>query len=261
MQTLPIFHRAYGDPQSSRTPVLLLHGLFGSSANWHGIAKHLAQERPVVSMDLRNHGRSPWDASMGYKEMAADLGALLDSIGVERAVLVGHSMGGKAAMWLALTQPDRVEAVVVADIAPVTYPGRFETIVDALSRLELDGLGSRREAETRLEDRLPDPAVRAYLLQNLIKEGDGWRWRVNLASLSRSIDQLMSFPRADGRQYPGPALFVYGTDSDYVTGTQLGAIRMLFPLARLRAVSNAGHWVYADQPDAFVRAVKGFLRD
>jgi len=259
MKTLPLFYRTYSDPGSHRTPALLPHGLFGSSVNWHGIAKRLSRDRAVLSIDLRNHGRSPWSASMGYEEMAGDLVALLDEMDIGRTIPVGHSMGGKTAMWLALTQPDRVESVVVADIAPTAYPGRFKLIIDALTSLQLDDLASRREADARLVRQLPSPAVRAYLLQNLIKEGQGWRWRVNLAGLAQSIDRLMSFPQPDGRQYPGPALFVYGTDSDYVTGTQLKTIRTLFPRARLRAIPNAGHWVYADEPDTFVRAVQGFF--
>lgn len=261
MHPLTLFHREYGDPQPSRIPILLLHGLFGSSTNWHGIAKRLSQHRQVITVDLRNHGRSPRSTSMSYEEMVADLTVLLDELGIERTIPVGHSMGGKVAMWLALTQPDRVEALAVADMAPVTYPGRFRAIIGALSGLDLLGITSRREADARLAAELPEAGVRNYLLQNLIKEGDGWRWRMDLPTLSAAMDGLMAFPAAAGHQYPGPAQFIYGTDSDYVTGKHLPTIRGLFPLARLRAIPNAGHWVYADQPDAFVRALVGSLRD
>jgi pimeloyl-ACP methyl ester carboxylesterase len=239
--------------------LLLLHGLFGSSANWHGIASALSDNVPVISVDLRNHGRSHWDEAMGYEEMACDLRALLVHLGIERVSVAGHSMGGKAAMWLALTHPERVEALVAADIAPVTYPGRFTAIIETLRELDLTELGSRREADLRLAGALHSPALRSYLLQNLVKDGEAWRWRLNLAALDGAMDELMSFPDPNARQYPGPALFVYGTESDYVNGEHLPRIRTLFPLARLRAVPNAGHWVYSDEPDAFVRALTGFL--
>jgi esterase len=160
---------------------------------------------------------------------------------------------------VALNHPQRVAALAVADMAPVTYPGRFRTILETLASLELTTIGSRRDADARLEKSISDPAVRAYLLQNLVKEDEGWRWRINLAALSESIDSLMSFPAVEGLQFPGSALFIYGTESDYVTGERLPAIKTLFPLARLRAVPNAGHWVYAEQPDAVVSALRGFL--
>jgi pimeloyl-ACP methyl ester carboxylesterase len=198
---------------------------------------------------------------MDYQSMAADLADLLDALDIEQASLTGHSMGGKAAMWLALTRPDRVASLTVADIAPAAYPARFQTVIDALCGLDLASLGSRREADLRLTGALPNPTLRSYLLQNLVKEDAGWRWRVDLPLLEGAMDALMSFPAADGRQYPGPALFVYGTASDYVTGSHLPAIRQLFPLARLRALPNAGHWVYSEQPDTFVRALRGFLPD
>jgi pimeloyl-ACP methyl ester carboxylesterase len=257
MRTLKLFARRYGAGPGA-APAVLLHGLFGSSANWHGIARRLGANRRVLAVDLRNHGRSPWAEEMCYPAMAEDVAALIATEAGGPAVLIGHSMGGKAAMWLALERPELVEGLVVVDIAPATYPARFAGITSALRGLRLEGLADRREADARLAEQLPDPAVRGYLLQNLVREGDTWRWRVNLAAMARAQDALMGFPRSDGRQFPGRSLFVYGSESDYVTGAHLPAISAHFPLARLRAVPNAGHWVYADRPDAFVRALEGF---
>ncbi|WP_295390766.1 alpha/beta fold hydrolase [uncultured Thiodictyon sp.] len=259
---LRLHHRHYGEPGSRALPLLLIHGLFGSAANWHGIARRLAHDRRVLVPDLRNHGRSPWDARMDYQAMAADLAAFVDGEGIARAHLVGHSMGGKAAMWLALSAPERVGSLVVADIAPVTYASRHGALVSALAALPLAQLTDRRDADARLAQTIQSAAVRGYLLQNLVHErAGGWGWRVNLAVLARSLDQILGFPAAGGLQFPGPVLFLYGSRSDYVSGAGLPRIRALFPLARLRTIANAGHWVYADQPDDFIAAVSGFLRD
>lgn len=257
MEPLRLHVRAYG-AEGEGPPIVLLHGLLGSSANWHGMARRLEANRRVLTVDLRNHGRSPWAPEMSYPAMAADLAALLEAEAGGPAMLVGHSMGGKAAMWLALERPELVDALVVVDIAPVAYPARFAGIVSALQGLDLEGLSDRREADAHLAGKIPDPAVRGYLLQNLVRDGDAWRWRVNLGAVGQAQDALMGFPDSNGGQFPGPALFLYGSESDYVTGAHLPAIRASFPLARLRAVPNAGHWVYADQPDAFLRALSGF---
>ncbi|MGE5155779.1 MAG: alpha/beta fold hydrolase, partial [Bdellovibrio bacteriovorus] len=182
--------------------------------------------------------------------------------GIERAHLVGHSMGGKAAMWLALTKPDRVSSLVVADIAPVTYRSQLGHLIAALMELPLDGIRDRRDAGRQLSRSIPSGAVRGYLLQNLVKDEAGtWRWRLNLAVLASALDAISGFPDTAGRQFPGPVLFLYGGRSDYLTGEALPQIRSLFPLARLRAIPEAGHWVYADQPDSFTAALAGFLKD
>ena len=253
-----LFYREYGSADAR--PLLLLHGLFGSSSNWNGIARRLADRYWILVPDLRNHGRSPWSTQMSYEAMADDIAALMDDFGIRQASLVGHSMGGKAAMWLALTQPDRIRSLVVADIAPVCYQSRFAEILTSLQALPLEGLATREQAAARLAATVPEQAVRNYLLQNLMRDGDAWRWRVNLPAINANIGRIMDFPPAAGRQYPTSTQFIYGTDSDYVGGAQLAAIKELFPLARLRAIPNAGHWVYADQPDTFVAAVSGFLK-
>lgn len=241
------------------TPLLLVHGLFGSGANWHGIAPRLAEARPVLAADLRNHGDSPHAADMTYAALAADLVALLDAEGIERAAVAGHSLGGKAAMWLALAHPQRVAGLAVLDIAPVRYPHGFEGIVEALAALPLNELRDRRDADRHLAAAVPSPAVRGLLLKNLARDGAGWRWRPNLPALAANLPHLLDFPEADGQQFLGPTLFLYGTASRYVDAGALPAIRARFPLARLRAVPGAGHWLHADQPDAVVAALSAWL--
>ena len=253
--------RDYQGPAGA-LPVVLVHGLFGSAANWHAIARRLAETRSVLVPDLRNHGESPWDEPMDYPAMAADLAGLLDSRGIAAAHLVGHSMGGKAAMWLAFSRPEQLRSLTVVDIAPVAYASRFGALVDALQALPLGELRDRRDADAYLAAAVASDKVRGYLLQNLAYDADqGLRWRVNLPVIARSLGDILGFPMADGREFAGPTLFVYGSRSDYVGAEGLARIRALFPLARMRAIPNAGHWVYADQPDAFLAAVTGFVKD
>lgn len=245
-------------------PLVLLHGLFGNGGNWRPIAQALSDRHRVLAPDLRNHGASPHDASMGYPAMAADVLALLDAEGIERAVVIGHSMGGKTAMWLALTAPGRVAALGVVDIAPVCYAPRFEALVAALRSLPLKALHDRADADARLARGAPgpveDPRVRGFLLQNLRRDAaGGWNWRCNLSAIDDALPVLLGFPAADGRQFAGPAQVVYGTRSAYIDAGCLAPLRALFPLARLRAVANAGHWVHADDPRAFLAAIEPLL--
>jgi pimeloyl-ACP methyl ester carboxylesterase len=262
MPSLPLNLRIYGEGVQGLLPVLLIHGLFGAASNWRGIARRLAAQRRVLVPDLRNHGDSPWDERMDYPAMAGDIAALLDAQGVERAHLVGHSMGGKVAMWLALTEPQRVGSLVVADVAPLRYESRFGGLIKALLRLPLTDLRDRRDADARLGEGISTPAVRGYLLQNLVQDAQGlWRWRLNLPVIADSMDAILGFPDPEGRQFPGPALFLHGGRSSYVTAEALPRIRALFPLARLRSIPEAGHWIYAEQPEPFTAAVAGFLKD
>jgi esterase len=196
---------------------------------------------------------------MDYCAMAGDLLALLDRLQVDSASLLGHSMGGKAAMWLALTRPERVERLLVADIAPVGYPNRFQLIFQGLQALPLQQLSGRESADQRLAPWVASGSVRQYLLQNLVKQPSGWQWRFNLPVLKRSIETLAGFPAAQARSFAGEVLFLYGERSDYVKAEYREAIERLFPLARLRLLPGAGHWLYAEQPEAFSRAVKAFL--
>ncbi len=257
-QALALQVREFGD--ASRPPVLLLHGLFGSANNWLGVVKRLQEDYRLILPDLRNHGRSPHHPQMDYPAMAGDLLALLDRLELENASLVGHSMGGKAAMWLALNQPERVGRLLVGDIAPVGYPNRFAEIFAGLCELPLASLPSRESADQRLARRVPNDAVRQFLLQNLVRQPAGWAWRFNLPVLSGSIDALAGFPPDQGLSYAGETMFLYGERSDYVKPEYRETIERLFPHARLRILPGVGHWLYAEQPEAFSRVVRAFLK-
>ena len=241
-------------------PVAILHGLFGSARNWASIAQRLSARHRVVAFDLRNHGASPWADTMGYAEMATDVLNALADRGVRRAALIGHSMGGKAAMTAALTAPDAVERLVVVDIAPVAYPLHHLDLVRAMRGLDLGAITRRGEADTALAAAIPDAAERGFLLQNLVL-GDGPpRWRLNLAAIERELPALVGFPALPpGAVYAGPALFVAGARSGYLLPEHDPAIRRLFPAAEIIRIADAGHWLHAEQPAAFLAAVQPFL--
>ena len=263
--SLPLHHRVYGDFADAASPILLVHGLFGSATNWHGIVGRLHRllgiTRRIIVPDLRNHGQSPHDPVFSYEAMATDLAELLDTLEIEHVSLVGHSLGGKVAMWLALEHPKRVESLAVVDIAPVTYPSRFRRLFAALRGLNLRTLDSRREADMRLAADIPDPAMRGFLLQNLRHTPDGWTWRFNLSALAEAMEGLRIFPDPQGRRFHGRTALIHGADSDYVRPEQWPAIQALFPRAQMIAIPDAGHWVHADQPEAFAGAIAHFLGD
>lgn len=251
----------YGDmTEAGLPPLAILHGLFGSGRNWASIAQRLAARRPVIAFDLRNHGAAAWAGGMEYGEMAEDLLAVLDERGYRRAAVLGHSMGGKAAMMAALRDPDMVERLVVVDIAPVAYPPHHLALVRAMRALDLAGIKRRAEADRLLAPAIPDAAERGFLLQNLVFEDGQLRWRLNLEAIERAIPKLGGFPAApDNAVYRGPTLFVAGARSDYLLPEHEPAIRYLFPNAQIARIEDAGHWVHAEQPAAFLEIVEPFL--
>jgi pimeloyl-ACP methyl ester carboxylesterase len=251
----------HGADNDADTPVLaILHGLFGSARNWDSVARRLSAHRRVIAFDLRNHGASDWADRMDYAEMAEDVRAALHQRSHRRYALLGHSMGGKAAMLAALHHADEVERLVVIDVAPVAYRPHHLALVEAMRGLDLSGIKRRGEADARLAPAVPDPAERAFLLQNLLFDDARPHWRLNLAAIEREMPNLTGFPDlAPGIAYPGPALFVAGGRSDYVLPEYEPAIRRLFPRAEIRRIANASHWVHAEQPDAFVATVERFL--
>ena len=210
-------------------------------------------------MDARNHGGSPHAPGMRYADLADDVLETLNAVGIERAAVIGHSMGGKTAMMLALTAQDRVGRLLVADIAPVGYRHENESVAQAMRAIPLRPGLTRAEAEAALEDAVPVPAVRAFLVQNL-RFGPRPEWRVGLEEIAAAVADLEEWDMPDGT-YSGPTLFVSGAHSDYVQPRHRPIIRALFPTARFVTVKNAGHWLHADNPAGFLSVVDAFLHD
>ena len=240
-------------------PLLFLHGLFGSSANWGRIARHFEADYHCIIPDLRNHGGSPHDPDVSFQAQAADVQQLMQQLSIDSATLIGHSMGGKVAMTLALTQPESVTSLIVVDIAPVHYAHRFKTIFSSLQQLDLQSLQDRKSADLQIAQSIDEPEIRAYLLQNLARKNGHWQWRINLDALCAGIEVLMGFPDSTGHQYAGNTLFLHGEKSDYVDQSGQHAASRLFANVNFIAVENAGHWVYAEQPGNFIEHVENFL--
>ncbi|WP_440996744.1 alpha/beta fold hydrolase [Arhodomonas sp. SL1] len=256
-QPIDLHYEASGDGP----PLVLLHGLYGSGNNWRSYARRWAADYRVLLPDLRNHGRSPRDPRMDYPAMAADIERLLEREGAEEATLLGHSMGGKVAMALALTRPARLRALVVADIAPVAYGGdEHAGIIAAMQAVDLAGIRSRRDADAELSEQIETPAVRQFLLTNLEQEDGSWRWRLPLGILAESLPAIQGWPGIDGH-WEGPTLFVHGGRSPYVDAAGREAISRLFPQAEVETISNSGHWLHVEAPKAFTETVERFLRE
>lgn len=240
--------------------IAFCHGLFGQGRNWMTIAKALVDQFRVTLVDLPNHGRSAWTDQVSYAQMADAVGDLLGGEG-EPLTLVGHSMGGKVAMALALQRPELVQRVCVIDIAPVRYQrlSSFANYVRGMRALDLGHLPDRAMAEKQLQRYVPEAVVRGFLLQNLRRDGHGWRWQMNLDLLGNHLDDLADWPDLHADPYPGPALWLAGARSDYITSDYAPAMRDFFPRVRLVTVKQAGHWVHSERPDVVVATLRKFM--
>jgi pimeloyl-ACP methyl ester carboxylesterase len=253
------YARALGDGGSR---VVFLHGLFGQGRNWTQIGKALADRHRVLLVDLPHHGRSGWEADFDYLRVADQVAALLDAS--DPVALVGHSLGGKVAMVLALRHPELVERLCVVDVSPVVYDhlSEFEKYVAAMRGLDLGSLKERGEADDALVAAVPDPTVRGFLLQNLRRDGDTWRWQANLEVLGAALSTIGGWPesRLVGLPpYAGPVLWVAGARSPYVRPEYAAAMDRWFPGNRKVTVKDAGHWVHSEQPEVFGEVLRRFV--
>ena len=250
-----LFHRDLGG--AGLPPLILLHGMLGSSRNWQTAGADLAPHFHVRALDLRNHGRSPHAASMSYDEMMGDVVAWLDSEGLGSATFMGHSMGGKVAMLLACQQPRRVSRLVVVDIAPKNYfwPAHRASFA-AMNELNLADLRSRAEAEMRFESRVPSWPMRKFLTTNLERDASGgWAWQINLPVVTAALAELEKNPLRPDDRYAGPTLFITGEKSDYVEPADHAVIRTHFPAATIRTLPGCGHNPHMEAREAFVATV------
>lgn len=237
----------------SGQPVLVLHGLFGSGRNWLSVARRLGSDYQFHLVDLRNHGRSPHDPAMTYQDMIHDVRRLVSELELEQFILVGHSMGGKAAMTMALNDPAGIARLINIDIAPVTYPDRFQQMIEAMRAVDLSTIHRRAEIEPLLEPAIPEKAVRQFIMQNLeFKQGVA-RWRANLAALHEQMPYILGpLPVAADATCDIDTWFIRGELSDRITAGEIPTIRQYFPNARIETVAGGGHWPHAEAPQAFM---------
>lgn len=258
-RTVALAHRDYGG--GGRAPLVVLHGLLGSSRNWASAGRRLAEHFHVFALDLRNHGDSPHARGMGFPDLARDVLAWLDRRGLERVHLMGHSLGGKVAMRFACDYAERLDLLFLLDIAPRDYPPAPE-ILDAMAGLDVASLKRRGEAQEALAEAIPDTATRLFVLTNLVRapDGNGFRWQVDLEELRRERASMSESPLDPGEVYRGPTQLVAGQRSPYVKESDEELLRSHFPAIEIRRLEKTGHDVHAESPDAFVEAVVEFAR-
>jgi esterase len=253
---MKLFFQEYGTGK----PLIILHGLLGTLDNWHTLSRKFASSYRVLAVDLRNHGRSPHSETLTYEAMALDVLELIDNQHISTAYIIGHSMGGKVAMTLACAQPARISKLIVVDIAPRSYRWLHDELVDALMSVDLALFQSRQQVDDELANKIPDRAIRQFLMKNLSRDVSGsFFWKANLATISR-YDEELSTEIVSSSPFPNPTLFIKGTRSDYVTESDTPLIHDLFPNSRIEPI-EAGHWVHAESPARFAEVVQQFLEE
>ena len=245
--------------QDNSPAIILIHGMFGSLSNLGVLARSLVAVYRVISVDLRNHGDSPHELPMDLPLMAADIVELMDDLGLARATLIGHSLGGKVAMQVALNNPDRVSELVVIDIAPVTYGVRQDAALDALNLLAEHTIESRRDADALISEHIAEASVRAFLLKNLARNPEGdFRLKLNLASINQNYASTLVLAPT-GQPYEGPTLFLKGEHSAYIQEKHRPVIEQLFPHSQLDVIADTAHWLHAEKPEPVNALIRAFI--
>ena len=252
---MQLFYRETGQG----LPLIILHGLFGSSDNWASIAKRIGEYYKVYTVDQRNHGQSPKDEEFTYSAMAEDLKNFIEENDIKDPVVLGHSMGGKTAMTFALKYPELLRKLVVVDIAPKAYPLHHQTILEGLNSVKLNQVRSRKDADVALSAYIPELGVRQFLLKNLYRNEEGnFDWRINLPVITEKIENVGEEMQAD-EAFTKPTLFIRGEASNYVLDDDQEHIKALFTRAQVKTIRDAGHWVHAEQPEPFVKMLLEFV--
>lgn len=243
------------------TPVIILHGVFGSSDNWMSIAKALGEHHKIYLVDLRNHGDSFHDEVFTYDAMMEDLEAFIKKEKIQDPIILGHSMGGKLAMKFAVNHPDLFDKLIVVDIAPRAYPPHHQKILEGLKSIDLEQLKSRKDADDALAEYIQEKGVRQFLLKNLTRDKDGhFKWKLNLPVIAQKIENVgegLEEQLASDK----PTLFIRGANSNYIRNEDMIVIVSIFPNAEVKTIEGAGHWVHAEQPEAFLSLVQQFIRN
>ncbi len=254
---MKLHHRKLGQGE----PIIILHGVFGSSDNWQSVGKVLANNWEVYLVDQRNHGLSPHSDVFDYPTMADDIAELITREQLGKVTIVGHSMGGKVAMHLVSSRPDLVKKLVVVDIAPRYYLPHHQKIFEGFHAVDLTAITSRKEAETLMSGKITDFGVRQFILKNLARTPEGkFQWKINLKAIEDNIEAIgQGVP--DQLRFDGPTLFIKGEKSDYITSEDASSLKHHFPESRILVIQNAGHWVHAEQPQAMLDGLNAFLNE
>lgn len=239
-------------------PLIILHGLFGYLDNWITLGKKWAEDRKVILVDQRNHGNSFHSNEFNYPIMADDLSKLMKEMDIDSASILGHSMGGKTAMNFAVQYPEKVEQLIIADIGPKFYPVHHHTIIKAFYSVPVKDLKSRSEADDALSEHIDDFGIRQFLLKNLAREKDGFRWKMNLDVIANQIEEVGKALNQNA-SYEGATLFVRGSKSDYILDEDINMMHSIFKNCKLETVEGAGHWLHAEKPKEFYQIVNEFL--
>lgn len=256
---MKLHYQSLGEGQ----PFILLHGLFGSADNWGKVAKHfsqsdLAERYQVISVDLRNHGRSPHSESQDYNDMASDLLELCDSLNIDKAHVLGHSLGGKVAMQFATHYPERLDKLLVVDMAMRTYTDIQTPLMDAMLAVDLSMMQTRSEVDEALSSAIPNIRVRQFLLMNLVKNDGQLQWRIHLPALKANYPKMRQAV-CESAQYDKPVLFIRGEYSDYVRNDDIEQLKAHFTQAQFASLPT-NHWVHAEDPEGFIALVSEFLQ-
>lgn len=239
--------------------LVLIHGLFGNLDNLAVIRRHFQKTCNVVSIDLPDHGESPHTQGFSFRECAEGIAAIIENTEAKQVHLLGHSLGGKAAMMTALHYPTLIRALIVADIAPVTYSARHNDIIRGLRNVDLDKVTKRSDADKQLAQIITEPGIRQFLLKSLYQDDkSNWQWRFNLEGIAAHYDAIRSWPDTD-LEFTKDTLFIKGSRSDYLSSAYKDNVMRLFPTAKARVIDGAGHWLHAEKPEAFNRVVERFL--
>ena len=257
-KTLTLYSRKVGE---NGPDFVVLHGLFGSGKNWRSFAGSLEEDFQVWTLDARNHGDSPHADSMSYQQMAEDVVRFFDGNELENVILLGHSMGGKTAMQLALQFPDRIAALIVVDIAPVCYDHQQKQLklIEAMQGLHLEAEMSRSDIEKKLALKIPEKRLLSFLMTNLYRQNGQFQWRIGLEQIAAGMPYLLNYPEVNS-VFEGPVQFIGGENSAYLKFEYHALIRKKFPESRITMLKNCGHWLHVEQPAAFQKTVNEFLR-
>lgn len=254
-----LHYQSYGRSDSEAPCLVLIHGLFGSGDNLSMIRRHFEQDYRVISLDLPDHGQSPWSSSFSFENYAQQVILTLSSLGITKANIVGHSLGGKVAMYVAHLKPEMLDKLVVIDIAPVSYEPRHNNVLDGLESVDLGKIDSRKTAQASLKGFVEDAGTQAFLLKSLYQDGKQWKWRFNVDLIVKEYLHMADWPLEDVEIFTGDVLFIKGLKSNYITEKHQSKIMKQFPNASAKLV-DAGHWLHAEKPSIVNKLITKHLQ-